>query len=75
MYIFPVETDEKSSVKTNGSATNGNNGGNSFRNFFVGLMLGVFAYVLVVNREKVLSMVKSVSSSIKGGRFNSRCFI
>ena len=64
--FVPVEIDKKSPGKTNGTATN--NGVNSFRNFFVGLLLGVFAYVLVVNREKVLSMVKSVSSSVRGGR-------
>ncbi len=36
-----------------------NGGGNSFRNFLVGLMLGIFAYILVINREKIMALISS----------------
>jgi plastocyanin len=39
------------------------NGDNSFRNFVLGLLLGIAAYLLVVNREKIMAMI----SSNKGG--------
>ena len=38
-------------------ASNGDN--NSFRNFLVGLMLGMFAYILVINREKIMALISS----------------
>ncbi len=41
---------------------------NSFRNFMVGLLLGIFSYLLILNREKVLSMIKPLISSNKGGQ-------
>lgn len=41
---------------------------NSVRNFFVGLILGILAYLLVINREKLLSMFRSMTSSTKGGQ-------
>jgi hypothetical protein len=42
------------------------NGENSFRNFIIGLVLGVLAYLLVVNREQVISF----ALSLKGGKQN-----
>ncbi len=38
-------------------------GGIAFRNFILGLILGIAAYLLVVNREKIMAMI----SSNKGG--------
>ncbi len=43
-------------------------GDNSFRNFIIGLVLGVFAYLLIVNREQVIAIAKSLFSSKKGGQ-------
>ena len=64
---FPVDTSDaaKGAMKT---VQVSDEGGSSFRNFFVGLLLGVFAYLLVVNREKVINMVKALTSSKKGGQ-------
>ncbi len=39
-----------------------------FKNFFIGLLLGVFAYLLIVNREKVFAMIQSLKSANKGGQ-------
>ena len=41
----------------------GNGNGYSFRNFLVGLILGIFAYIAIINREKIIALV----SSKKGG--------
>ncbi len=64
---FPVDTSDaaKGAMKT---VQVSDEGGSSFRNFFVGLLLGVFAYLLVVNREKVINMAKALTSSKKGGQ-------
>ncbi len=35
------------------------NGSNSFRNFLVGLLLGILAYTAIINREKILALIPS----------------
>ena len=39
------------------------NNSNSFRNFLVGLILGILAYTAIINREKIMALI----SSFKGG--------
>ena len=64
---FPVDT-SIAAKKANRKIPEASGGDNTLRNFFVGLLLGVFAYLLVVNREKVIAMAKSLTSSKKGGQ-------
>lgn len=67
-YVPPRAFQSPSETQQNKNAAKiaAEGGNNSFRNFIVGLLLGVFAYLLVVNREKVIGMAKSLSSSNKG---------
>ena len=60
---YAIEKGDKAAAE---AATGG--GSNSFRNFMIGLFMGVFAYLLVLNREKVIAMAKSLSTSNKGGQ-------
>jgi hypothetical protein len=57
----PVTTD-------NATGTAGVSEENFFSNFITGLIMGIFAYLLFVNREKVIAIAKSLSSSKKGGQ-------
>jgi hypothetical protein len=34
-------------------------GSNSFRNFIAGLLLGILAYTIIINREKILALIPS----------------
>ena len=68
-YVPPRAFQSPAEIKQNkDAALIASEGGNSFRNFIIGLLLGVFAYMLVLNREKVIAMAKSLGSSNKGGQ-------
>jgi len=63
-YVAPPPSKMAAPDVTPGSADIQTPVDNSFRNLIFGLFLGVFAYLLVVNRAKVIAVI----SSIKGGK-------
>ncbi len=63
-YVAPPPSKMAAPDVTPGSADIQTPVDNSFRNLIFGLFLGVFAYLLVVNREKVIAII----SSIKGDK-------
>lgn len=69
-YVPPRAFQSPAEIQKNKAAAEAAAGGgsNSFRNFMIGLLMGVFAYLLVLNREKVIAMAKSLSTSNKGGQ-------
>jgi len=63
-YVAPPPSKMAAPDVTPGSADIQTPVDNSFRNLIFGLFLGIFAYLLVVNRDKVIAVI----SSIKGDK-------
>ena len=69
-YVAPppsTEVERETSARKTAPLDFSGNGDNSFRNFLVGLILGVLAYLLIIYRDQVLSMVSSIKGVTKNG--------
>jgi FtsP/CotA-like multicopper oxidase with cupredoxin domain len=60
---IPIVVEGPQSMADALKAQEDGNNGNSFRNFLVGLILGILAYTAIINREKIMALI----SSKKGG--------